>query len=1572
MGWKDQVAAAPPAPAAASGGWQDQSVPAVTPEHDSTEVDKLVSSSPKMKDAKNPYEAFLAGLQTSAAVIPFKQPDLQLPKNASFFQKLSATLGQSIGDIPANVAGFFGGGIAGGVAGAAVPGAGETGVSEAVGAAAGAGAGTTATPQAVREVMMNHYAHMNDKAPMTSSDFLHMVAASAWRITKAGAVGLVGGVAGKGAAVGAEAAGGGAFSQSAANLAGFTAGATSAQAAIDHKLPDAQDFAISTIAGLTLAGAGHIAASGKFVPNAAGERVMQNQRQIYRETGINPWEQTNMAKGNPKLTDELVSHDVNGDAVIPKFNQERPPEPEADFISPKPSPLVVARTMPDGTVQYGKPGDIHANLLSDEEFDAIDKEGGFVSSGSAGTDLLFPKHGQMGFAEPGGPFMDRHQAAAFRGVTNREGGLESMHNEQLQAQAAAPKTTDQKIADHVEQLLPQIRTLENSGDRAVSPKGAIGRYQVMPGTARQYGFDPEKLSDPKYNEQVARHVLADLSRRFNGDTEAVLVAYNAGPGRAMKFVRDGRDTTELPFETQKYLAHAGFGGKGGEPPTPPVPPKEPPAAEPPEGQDPHEVPPKQEPDYSKLTDEMMVSRFQDAIGEQPSTPAKGGNIMRQWFSELESAKAIDRKITNAGLQDPKTDITFEDMVRQTYASDDRTNYMMMKGNIDPVTFDAKDGPSLVDVLGRVKDAGGNMDEFDAYRVAVRTLDLAKRGPNAAAVKAAEKDYEDALEMERDAIRGNRITSLGKDEENKTLADFRKESEAARKALEKARETFNIRGGIDTGVFKGGVAEAANLVQRPNFQKYEQINGAMQYWKRGGLEYGRDSGLFSQDSVDAMEAASSHVSLRRIRGDDDAFKTSLGGPGGLKVSNPLKAMEGSNRQIVKPLLADIDNMRQIVRMSDRNRAMGHLLGGQDALTGEQRDTLEQLGFKQLAAPEVKAMLAEPGSKVFKPYEMTPEQEKAVQPFAIESNKNANSGKRIVYYRAGVPEVWEAADPDVAALLRGAESQGDATTVSVLGHVLNLDKIMQGPAKLERAGIMGNLDTALTVPGKHQLTAWALDPLHPPPYVTMVKGLHDALTQGDTYWDLMKRGGLSGAITDMDMAKAVDKAVGDQDILQQTGALEKTWNTVSHPLHFAQLITEKLTEAEKIGYFNRAVAGGLDPNKAAMMSRTAYLDFAEKGTSVVAQRMAKMIPFFRATLLGVKYVKDGVVNDPKGSALRVTLGLVGAQMALYALNRGADQYLDPKDRYTSLPQWERDMYYITPPIGGARLKLGRPYVIGPMMGVPLERMMEAQFEKNPHAFDNFLSSWLDEMVPNPIPASVRPIMEQVTNHNFFTGKPLVSDSLKEATADQQYTDNTSEAAKKISSLLGAHRGLGIAEVSPIVLDNYVQAWTGTVGMTVLHALNTPLGKDDNNLSDWKDNIFVKGFVVQNPKMNTQQLDDFYQDAAKFSALHRDVSLEARRGDLEQAQLDKTDVGRKAALSIKIEHALTVQRTALHALNGRDDMSKDEKRQLSERIYNDAWALARFGSRTLRGQEVTEQEAGAISQSAEQNVEAAVGKQ
>jgi len=88
--------------------------------------------------------------------------------------------------------------------------------------------------------------------------------------------------------------------------------------------------------------------------------------------------------------------------------------------------------------------------------------------------------------------------------------------------------------------------------RALSPKGARGLMQLMPGTSARFGV--RRPSDPAQNIAGGTRYLKQLLNRFDGRIDLVLASYNAGEGAVMKF---GRKVP--PYrETRNYVKRISF------------------------------------------------------------------------------------------------------------------------------------------------------------------------------------------------------------------------------------------------------------------------------------------------------------------------------------------------------------------------------------------------------------------------------------------------------------------------------------------------------------------------------------------------------------------------------------------------------------------------------------------------------------------------------------------------------------------------------------------------------------------------------------------------------------------------------------------------------------------------------------------------------------------------------------------------------------------------------------------------------------------------------------------------------
>jgi hypothetical protein len=152
-------------------------------------------------------------------------------------------------------------------------------------------------------------------------------------------------------------------------------------------------------------------------------------------------------------------------------------------------------------------------------------------------------------------------SAASSGVGNAaemEGGDHPVAPASFVTEGGAPFSGDASARSLVDRaatrygvdsgLIRAIIKAESGFDpRAVSSAGAQGLMQLMPGTAKVLGVTD--AFDPEQNVMAGTRFLKDLLRRYQGNLDEALAAYNWGPGNV-----DRHGIDHLPRETRAYLA----------------------------------------------------------------------------------------------------------------------------------------------------------------------------------------------------------------------------------------------------------------------------------------------------------------------------------------------------------------------------------------------------------------------------------------------------------------------------------------------------------------------------------------------------------------------------------------------------------------------------------------------------------------------------------------------------------------------------------------------------------------------------------------------------------------------------------------------------------------------------------------------------------------------------------------------------------------------------------------------------------------------------------------------------------
>jgi len=141
---------------------------------------------------------------------------------------------------------------------------------------------------------------------------------------------------------------------------------------------------------------------------------------------------------------------------------------------------------------------------------------------------------------PAQPLPESSEPVAASGTVSSPLPTTSQWLEPIIAKASSRYGVDASLIKAV------IKAESNFNPTAVSHAGAQGLMQLMPGTARSLGVSDS--FDPEQNVMAGTRFLRDLLKRYNGDLDSALAAYNWGPGNVDK------QPSRLPRETQSYLA----------------------------------------------------------------------------------------------------------------------------------------------------------------------------------------------------------------------------------------------------------------------------------------------------------------------------------------------------------------------------------------------------------------------------------------------------------------------------------------------------------------------------------------------------------------------------------------------------------------------------------------------------------------------------------------------------------------------------------------------------------------------------------------------------------------------------------------------------------------------------------------------------------------------------------------------------------------------------------------------------------------------------------------------------------
>ncbi|WP_198023127.1 LPD38 domain-containing protein, partial [Paenibacillus zanthoxyli] len=650
----------------------------------------------------------------------------------------------------------------------------------------------------------------------------------------------------------------------------------------------------------------------------------------------------------------------------------------------------------------------------------------------------------------------------------------------------------------------------------------------------------------------------------------------------------------------------------------------------------------------------------------------------------------------------------------------------------------------------------------------------------------------------------------------------------------------------------------------------------------------DTGIITQETADAWLAQNPFY-VPNKRQFTKLEKTGKGYGGGKRgfgnQSNPVKGYQkgGSQRKIISPIEATIENVDAYVKAAKRNGVMQQYVRNIERAPEAFENWAEIVKQPERPADITKMLLtddmeADGIDQLISRF--SDDFDKAMQQTKLDKD---NIVRAMV---DGQPVQVKIKDPQLLAAVTALGPQKSGFLLNLVGKLTNNMKLLttgNNPVFSLTRNLFRDIPQAYVASRtSDNPIAFAAD---------LISAAMDIGMKRGAYSDFLNIGGghASSVAADRNLLGQSKRAVLPQSGLQRVHyGIKDNYENFLNAVEIAPRLAE----------FKRVQKQGGDMQAALAAAQDLTVNFKRRGS--LSGEVDKVFPYFNAALQGLDKTVRTYKDDPVRAIVKSIISITLPTMALYAVNRD-----DPN--YQKLSNRVKDAFLMIPRGDGTFIKIAKPQEQGSIFSDLPERLMRLFADQDPAAFRDFADRLRTTFIPPGIQGVtgqrgviggllgdtiLGPGVDIVANESW-SGAPVVPAYLQDLSPGLQADAKTTWPARKIGELTYGTP----FEVSPKNIDYLTKQYTGWIGQfgqpllssggDAGYALSSQMTADPVFSNDLSTEFYhYKDKLDQaNNDSDLRPLPDWYSEPLRKKLAKISKQMSAIRADMRDVQGDRS---------------------------------------------------------------------------------------